>query len=51
MKYSYILALILLLLSSTAYSEPADCSYNGKTYVEGSVIGPLKCVDGKWVKK
>lgn len=27
----------------------ADCKYNGKSYPEGTIIGPYVCKDGKWV--
>lgn len=48
MKMKYLLALLLLLMSGMTY---ADCTYNGKPYAEGSVIGPIKCVSGEWVKR
>jgi len=51
MKISYLLALILMLFSGIAYSDSAQCTYNGNSYAEGSIIGPLTCVDGKWIKK
>jgi len=48
MKITYGLLVALMLLSGSAF---ADCTIDGKTYSEGSVFGPLTCVDGKWVKK
>jgi len=50
MKICYVLGIILLLQSGFTYSG-SGCIYNGKFYAEGSTIGPLKCVDGKWIKK
>jgi hypothetical protein len=36
----------LLLMVGSAF---ADCTYNGSTYVEGTVIGPYTCTNGQWV--
>ena len=51
MKIIYLLALLLMLFSSIAYSGSSECTYDGKSYLVGSVIGLFKCVDGKWVSK
>ena len=42
---------LLVLLALFAQPVLADCEYNGKTYPEGTVIGPYVCKDGKWVRK
>jgi len=41
-----LITFILLIISNMAV---ADCTYNGKTYSEGTVIGPYVCRQGKWV--
>ncbi|MGY0072714.1 hypothetical protein [Vibrio proteolyticus] len=41
---------ILVLLLLLAPPVFADCPYNGKSYAEGSVIGPYTCKNGKWEK-
>ena len=40
-----ILFSLLSVMVNMAY---ADCVYDGKTYVSGSRVGPLVCVNGKW---
>ena len=41
-----IVFIALLIFSSLAY---ADCRYNGKTYVQGTVINGYVCQpDGTW---
>jgi len=45
MKKLTPLITLFLLLSNTVL---ADCTYNGKNYSEGTVIGPYVCRDGKW---
>jgi hypothetical protein len=29
----------------------ADCTYNGVTYPEGTIIGPFVCNNGQWVPR
>ena len=41
-----LIAFIFLTISNIAV---ADCTYNGKIYSEGTVIGPYVCRQGKWV--
>lgn len=42
---------IFVILLTFSRSVFADCSYNGETYPEGTVIGPYVCSDGKWVRR
>jgi len=42
---------VIVLLSVMANVAYADCPYEGKTYSEGTVIGPLVCSGGHWVKR
>ena len=51
MKISYLLALILMLFSGIAYSDSAQCTYNGNSYAENNIIKPLTYINGKWIKK
>lgn len=44
-------AAVLALALSFAGSLYAECTYNGKKYSEGSVIGPYICKDGEWVRR
>jgi hypothetical protein len=44
MKKIYIF--IFLMLSNIAM---ADCTYNGKKYSEGTVLGPYVCSGGQWI--
>ena len=44
------LALALALVSALAAPALADCTRNGVRVPEGTVMGPFKCVDGKWVR-
>lgn len=41
----FLLLLTLLTLSTGAL---ADCTYNGKTYPTGTVIGPYVCSGTQW---
>ena len=43
-----ILVLGLFLMPAVT---AADCVYNGKSYAEGSRVGPLVCEGGRWVKR
>ena len=43
-----IILVISLLAASSAYVH-ASCTYDGKVYPEGTVIGPYVCTDGEWV--
>ncbi len=43
--------LVLLLFTVTASAVYADCVYNGRTYPEGTVIGPYVCSGGNWVAR
>ncbi len=43
--------LIILILGLTASMANAACTYNGKTYSQGTVIGPYVCKGSKWVRK
>jgi hypothetical protein len=45
MKNTSIFIIVFLMLSNIAI---ADCTYNGKTYPEGTVIGPYVCSNGQW---
>lgn len=45
------LLLVLLLVTMSVSAVYADCWYNGRTYPEGTVIGPYVCSDGKWVAR
>lgn len=40
-----IIALSFILVSSIAW---ADCKHNGRTYPEGTVLGPMVCSGGSW---
>jgi hypothetical protein len=46
MKTLALIFLILLGTTSAAYA----CSYNGRTYPEGTTIGPYTCRNGTWVR-
>ncbi len=48
MKKASVLFFSLFLYCGVSF---ADCSFDGKTYPEGSVLGPYKCVDDQWVKQ
>lgn len=37
----------MLLMVGSAFAE---CTYNGTTYAEGTVIGPYTCSGGEWVR-
>ena len=39
--------LIIVLFGSSA--AIADCTYDGVTYKEGTIVGPYICSDGQWV--
>lgn len=45
---SYLTVLMIGLLANPAF---ADCTYNGKQYPEGTVIGPYVCDGDEWVDK
>ncbi len=47
MKFLKTVFIITLLLGATFSS--ADCVYEGKSYPEGTKIGPYVCSDGKWI--
>lgn len=42
---TFLILLTLLILSGNAF---ADCTYNGKTYPSGTVIGPYVCSGTQW---
>ncbi len=46
-KY-YVLILIMCFSYNMAF---ADCTFNGITYPEGTVIGPYVCSDGIWIER
>jgi len=41
---------VLAIILASSGSVYAECSYNGKTYPEGTILGPYICSDGKWVR-
>jgi hypothetical protein len=41
----------IMLLSMMANAAYANCPYEGKSHPEGTVIGPLVCSGGQWVKR
>jgi hypothetical protein len=45
MKKTSIFIIVFLMFSTIAIAE---CTYNGKTYPEGTVIGPYVCSGGQW---
>lgn len=47
LKWVVFILAALILVESVA----ADCLYNGKSYPEGTVMGPYICRDKKWVKR
>ena len=42
---------MLVLLLSFGSAAFADCTYGGKSYPEGTRIGPYTCAGGQWVTK
>ncbi len=45
MKNTSIFIIVFLMFTKIAI---ADCTYNGKTYPEGTVLGPYVCSNGQW---
>ena len=43
----HIAFVIIILFGSSA--AIADCTYDGVTYKEGTIIGPYICSSGQWV--
>ncbi len=44
-------ALLMLAFFAVSNAVVADCIYNGKTYNEGSKIGPYVCENTRWIIK
>jgi hypothetical protein len=44
------LLFFVLCLGLSTLAE-ADCSYNGATYPEGTVMGPYVCSGNQWVNR
>jgi hypothetical protein len=42
---------LLFLLMATISAAYADCTKDGKSYPEGSVVGGYVCENGKWVRR
>ncbi len=43
-----LLALAILVLPGLAF---ADCVHEGRTYAEGTRLGPYVCENGQWVPR
>ncbi len=43
-KIMFVVSFLLIASSSSA-----DCIYDGKSYSEGSKIGPYVCINGEWI--
>jgi hypothetical protein len=46
-----LLLAIFLSFLSFAYMAKADCTYNGKRYPEGTIIGPYICKGDHWTRR
>ena len=44
------LAVLVVLAAAAAEAQGRGCTRNGVPVPEGTVMGPFKCVDGKWVR-
>ena len=47
---AWVLAILLVCIAAVVWAQNTgvSCLYNGVWYPEGTRIGSLVCVDGKW---
>jgi hypothetical protein len=44
-------ALVMLVFFAASNVVVADCIYNGRSYSEGSKVGPYECENSRWIVK
>jgi len=48
MKSIFLGSIFCLLIGANLY---ADCTFEGKSYPEGTIRGPYICIDEEWIRR
>jgi len=48
MKRIFLVVTLFLILG---ISVEANCTFEGKSYSEGTIRGPYICIDGEWIRR